>query len=217
MKQFLKISLLLFVLAFLFVPNISHAGYVSDICKGINTCETSEIGPFMTGISVECGNTGRCKLDDLMILVSNLGNYVLSLIGALMLGFYVYGGFWYLASHGDSKLVEKGKKAIKTATVGFLIIMFAWLGIHSLYTAFTDEAVPTGKENYATCKGPTSVGQVCGLHSNCDPSGKCKSLCETNGGQCLYNVDTSKSPPAGKVYAQNTCGKSTQTCLISDH
>lgn len=134
MKQFLKISLLLLVLLFALAPRLSFAAYVSDICKG-STCQRSEVGPFMEGISKECGNTGKCTLDDIMTAISDVGNYVLGLIGALMLFFYVYGGFWYLVSHGDSKLVDKGKKAIKTSTVGFIIIMTAYLLITALTTA----------------------------------------------------------------------------------
>ncbi len=67
-----------------------------------------------------------------MNVVANIGNFVLKIVGSFVLFFYVLGGFWYLASHGDDSWVKKGKDAIKKSTFGLLIVMFAYLLIQTL-------------------------------------------------------------------------------------
>lgn len=184
MKEFLKISLLLILFTFAFMPQVSFAGYVSDWCDEPK-CTEAKVGPFLQDISAECANTGRCKLDDLMILVHNVGNFVLKIVGAFLLFFYVYGGFWYLVSHGDDGYVKKGKTAMKTATIGFIYIILAYSGIQILYKALTDKPVPGSSSSSVVIKCdakdasgnlPTD-GTPCGTAKKCDGKGKCVSLC----------------------------------------
>lgn len=194
-----KIALLLFILTCLFLPRLSFAAYVSDICNATEaTCSRDAVGVFMKNISTTCGNTGKCTLGDIMIVVDNVADFIFEIIGSLLLAFYVYGGFMYLASHGDSKLIEKGKTAIKTATIGFLIIMFAYLGVNSLKAFFTGGS-PSAKpgEDFVDCSLEENDGKQCEAAQVCfnkqctfeciakNPGYSCKSVKDPKSANCI--------------------------------
>lgn len=148
------------------------AAYTSDICPGDPLSETvrcpeSAVGPFMAGVTNACGNAGNCSLGDIMIVFGNVGNFVLRIIGAVVLFMYVLGGFWILAARGDSAWVSKGKKALSTATMGLVIVMVAYLGVRTLYALVTG----TEPNTWVICDG-TNDGAVCGVNSVCT-SGAC--------------------------------------------
>ena len=46
--------------------------------------------------------------------------------GLIVLGILVFGGFTMVASGGDSKGLEKGRQAIQSALIGFLLIFGAY-------------------------------------------------------------------------------------------
>lgn len=168
-----KFISILIALTLLVAPSVSFAAYTSDICPGdpLSTtvrCPVEKVGWFMQGITNACGNAGNCTLSDIMIVVANVGNFVLKIVAAVVLFMYVLGGFWYLASHGDSKWVDKGKQTITIATTGFLIVMFAYLGVKTLYAVLTGTAVDTST---VVCDG-TNDGKKCGAVSTCQ-SGAC--------------------------------------------
>ena len=127
-KKIIPVLLLFF---FLLTPSFASAAYSSNYCKDA-TCSETEVGPFLQRITKDCANKGNCTLVDIMNVVANIGNFVLKIVGSFVLFFYVLGGFWYLASHGDDSWVKKGKDAIKKSTFGLLIVMFAYLLIQTL-------------------------------------------------------------------------------------
>ena len=86
---------LLFVL--ILAPQASFA-YSSNICESSTGCTEVEVGPFMEGISQGCGNLGDCTLADILLVFVNIGNYVVGIIGGVVLLMYVVGGFYCLAS-----------------------------------------------------------------------------------------------------------------------
>lgn len=145
MKRFLRSMIFpVFLIALFLFPSVPARAYVSDICPGdpystSAKCPESSVGPFLAGITNLCGNTGRCSLCDIMQLVANVGNFISRIVGALLLLFYVYGGFCYILSHGDAAWIEKGKKAIKTSTIGLVIVMVAYLGVTTLKTMLTNK------------------------------------------------------------------------------
>ncbi|MCX6714243.1 MAG: hypothetical protein NTX72_00315 [Candidatus Uhrbacteria bacterium] len=163
-----KLAYIFLTLVLLIAPSISRAAYVSDNCPGdplslTVRCPKESVGWFMQGITNACGNAGNCTLGDMMIVTANVGNFVLKIIAAIVLFMYVLGGFWYLISHGDPKLVDKGKTALRVSTIGLLIVMFAYLGVKTLYAALTGTTVDT---TTVVCDG-TNDGKQCGKISTC--------------------------------------------------
>lgn len=148
MKRFFSILFCSIFLAS--IPLLSFAEYNSNICKGGDKCSGPEVGVFMEGVSKTCGNLGKCTLEDIMMVFANTGNFILEIIAGLVLLMYVLGGFYMLSSGGSSERIQKGKKYIKTSTVGLLIVMFAYLGIMTLKGELTGQGV---SDKYVVCDG----------------------------------------------------------------
>lgn len=181
-----RLALIFFVLALALTPGTSFA-YNSNICKNTSGCTEVEVGPFMQGISQGCGNLGDCTLDDILTVFVNVGNYVVGIIGAVVLLMYVAGGFYWLASAGRKEWVDKGKKFMTISTVGLLIVMFSYLGIYALKGALTYGTVSI-EENYVACSGTNTLGLPCGLNSTCTENG-CESTCRQNNPDAIYGED----------------------------
>lgn len=172
-----KIGALFILAALATVPAASFA-YTSGICAGA-TCSAAEVGVFMQGIGGACGNQGDCSLSDILLVFVNVANFVLGLIGAVVLLMYVIGGFYWLTSGGIPSRVTKGKEYLKISTYGLLIVLFAYIGIQFLLETLTEGniTVPTeaciGKQDGAPCgEGLLCKGQVCiKIETPAEPAG----------------------------------------------
>jgi hypothetical protein len=175
MKRFL-FSIVTLVACVTLVAIPAYA-YSSNICKG-SKCTLGEVGAFMAGITGACGNTGDCTLDDILTVFVNVGNYIVGIIGAIVLVMYIIGGFYLLVSGGNSGRVKKGWSFLKTSTIGLAIVMFSYLGIYALRGVLQYGAVAITDKGYVVCTGASTTGQPCGLNETCMEDGTCKSLCE---------------------------------------
>jgi len=84
-----------------------------------------------SGIEGTAGNAGykssnifdTANLPDLLGKLISIG---LSVIGVVLLGYLIYGGFHWLTSEGDQKKVNESKDTIKHAIQGLAVIFFAY-------------------------------------------------------------------------------------------
>ena len=174
MKRFL---LFLLVFAILIPAGVVFAQ--SKICiSQSGTCTKEEVGAFMQGISSNCGNAGACELKDIEIVFINIADFILSIIGALVLLMYIIGGIYFLTAGGSQERVSKGKTFFKFSTIGLMIVFFAYIGVTTLRNAIVSgelACVP---------------GEDCGDNMICskdDPeknlvAGMCVSECENKHG-----------------------------------
>jgi hypothetical protein len=193
-----KILLAIILVSITLAPNIGLA-YSSNVCKtqGTSTCTTDEVGAFMQDISKACGNLGDCTLGDIMMVFNNIGNFVLSIIGGIVLLMYVVGGFYMMSSGGSADRVKKGKKYITISTVGLLIVMFAWTGIHALQTAIQHGTVygtggaVSSSDTYTSLCTDLTVGWDCGtaVNETCTEELICESECRQTHPDEVNNVD----------------------------
>lgn len=190
-------GLLLVLFSFALLPIASFA-YSSNICTAGATCETKEVGPFMQGITKDCGNSGNCTLDDILLVFANTGNFVLGLVGGMVLLMYVIGGFYMLTAAGDSGRVTTGKKYLTISTTGLVIVMVAYLAINTLIDTLV---VPGGTEGdkVAACQKGKDGG-LCGDHMVCQ-DGLCVEQCfaALKGGICLNPEDPSNEEALSDV------------------
>ncbi len=75
-----------------------------------------------------------CTVDDFLILAINLIDYMLAISGSLALLFFIYGGFIWLLSAGNSEKITKGKNILSAAAVGLIIVLAGWMIINLVYT-----------------------------------------------------------------------------------
>ncbi len=59
-------------------------------------------------------------------LVENVLNTAYFIAGVAAVIAIVMGGFWYITANGDASKVQRGKNAIIYASVGLLVILFAF-------------------------------------------------------------------------------------------
>ncbi len=71
-------------------------------------------------------------------VIGNIVRILVGLSGIFFLGVFVYGGFQYLTSAGDPKMVQKGQGAIVNAVIGLVVVLFAYLAV-SLIVQVSDQ------------------------------------------------------------------------------
>jgi len=182
MKRFLG-GIILVVLALTFTPALPVAAQSSNICKPNSVCTKDQVGVFMMGITSTCGNSGECELSDIMIVISNIGNWVLGVIGGVVFLIYIYGGVMLIGIPGwdTAERKNKAKKMLSGATIGLLIVMFSYVGIFTLRSVMISGSLSIGSTeggkntNYVICDSKTE-GEICDLNSTCH-SGICTSQC----------------------------------------
>jgi len=171
---------------FSLAPRLSMASATTGTCNtasatATDTSDETKVGVFMVDVCSECWDLGDCSLKDILQVVQNIGNFILSIVGGLVFLVYILGGFWWIASHGDTKWVQKGKDYIKNATFGLMIVLFAYAGVYTLQSIIISGDIG-GEETLGTsgsiCDGsPESSGKTCGTNMLCAASGGCYSKC----------------------------------------
>lgn len=70
-------------------------------------------------------------------LVANILQAVLGVVGAFALLVFIYGGFLWLTSGGESAKVSAGKEAMKWAAVGLVVIFTSYGLVRFVFSAIT--------------------------------------------------------------------------------
>src|SRR3989338_4776312 len=198
MKRHVFTFLILLTLATLPIAGLA---YSSNICNGgaecdppqggsALVCHECEVGKFMVGISADCGNNGKCELTDLMIVVGDVGNFVVGIVGVALLVTYIYGGFKIMTSQGGPGLAT-GKKVITGATFGFVIVLIAYIGVYWIVDVIKDPNYSAPVEEVDSCKEPENEGKQCDYGSQCK-NGACIEKCSivNQGFSCVEIDDT---------------------------
>lgn len=107
--SFQRVKIFLLTIAIILLPNIVFAELINPLCPGTTSC----------GITIEG-------------LIGRLIKAILGLSGSVALLMFVWGGFQYLWSGGDTKKVEKGKETLKNAALGIAIIFLAYTFVNAL-------------------------------------------------------------------------------------
>lgn len=85
----------------------------------------------------DCVTEGYCTLCDVMELVINFGKFLLGIVGSLALLMFVYGGFTWLTSGGESGKIDAGKKILINSVIGIAITFFAYIIVVFVVNALT--------------------------------------------------------------------------------
>ena len=65
-------------------------------------------------------------MDELTQTISNLVGILLGIVGAVGVGFFIYGAYLYLTAPGAPHQMERGKSAMMTALAGIVLAMVAY-------------------------------------------------------------------------------------------
>lgn len=201
----------------------------AKVCNG-TTCTANEVGKFMQEISAACYNEGTCSLSDITQVFNNVGNWILAIIGALVFLMYIIGGFYFLLSGmpGMEKFREKGKTALKTSTVGLIIVFFSFAGLQTLQLALRSYGeIGSNTGTYEACYGDgttSNKGKPCGANMTCNAYGLCQTGCEakdeadtTASYSCLNSSDEINPSATCDPADENLCpgGTNVRCCKLN--
>jgi len=129
----------------------------------VSQSEAQQGAPAPTRIILpDCIDTGNCTLDDIVRTGVAFATFLFGLSAALFFAIFVYGGAMYLLSFGQSGMVERGKKAIKGAVIGFLLVMAAWSIVRFVDESLRgEEASAPASGTAATCTQLSNQGYAC--------------------------------------------------------
>lgn len=143
----------------------------SDSGTGVLLAQSDDYGPFLCGVCQTCMDRGVCTLTDTMIVVGNVGNFILGIVGSLALLMFVIGGVLILVSQGEKGRVDRGRKFIFASAVGVAVTLGAVLILRTLLSTLESGSPGTGSSGGIVCDG-TNDGAACGQNSVCE-SGVC--------------------------------------------
>ena len=78
-----------------------------------------------------------CGLDDLIVFLRRLINYLTVIVIPLVAAMVVWGGLVIMTAAGSVEKVSSGRQVIKTAVIGLIIALGSWLIINAIYLALT--------------------------------------------------------------------------------
>jgi len=66
----------------------------------------------------------------MMYVISNLSRWILGVMGAFALLFFIIGGLMWITSAGSAEKVKKGQSLMVNTVIGIIIIVVAWLAVN---------------------------------------------------------------------------------------
>lgn len=132
-KNIILFSLIFLILGLAVIFPIADAraaeegGFVSDVLGG------------RALIPEECskGDASGCGIKEFVILLINIFQLMLGVIGSLALFFFVYGGFMWILSRGNPQMIQRGKDIITGAVIGVTVVMGSWFLINFIIALLT--------------------------------------------------------------------------------
>ena len=80
-------------------------------------------------------------MEQLTQTISNLVGILLGVVGAIGVGFFIYGAYLYLTASGAPHQMERGKSAMMTALAGIVLAMVAYGVVELVINAVVDPSV----------------------------------------------------------------------------
>lgn len=123
-----KIIVLFFVFSFLFLSNFVLVQEVE-----------AESNIFFSGVREKCMKSGDCDFTDVIKVIANIYNFLISYIGVAILIMLIVSGFVYLTSQGNKDNIKKAQGIFIAAIIGGIIALCAWLIINTILKEFIAE------------------------------------------------------------------------------
>ena len=106
------------VFSFLLVNTVLAEGVLQEP-TGSSSCQSWYTGK----------NCGDYTVDDFVRQGVKITDWILGMIGSVSLLMFVYGGFTWLISQGESSKITEGKKIMTSAIIGIIIVFSSYIAI----------------------------------------------------------------------------------------
>ena len=95
-------------------------------------------------------------MEQLTQTISNLVGILLGVVGAVGVGFFVYGAYLYLTASGAPQQMERGKSAMMTALAGVVLALVAYGVVDLVMDAVVDSPVEVDLPDPTSSGGGTT-------------------------------------------------------------
>ena len=126
MSKSLIFAIILTIFVALTLPESILAGSCPDPCNAYEE-GTPECGACLAALEAEglIKPTESTARQEIGKRIADIVTWVMGFIGAIAIGFIVYGGITYVTSAGNEKRIQQAKQIILYAVVGFVIAILA--------------------------------------------------------------------------------------------
>lgn len=98
---------------------------------------------FSAGIVPDCGTVYACNFCDLVLLVSNIINFIIYMSVSVSAIMFTYAGFLYIMAQGQPGKISTAHGIFKNVALGLFFILGAWLLVNAITSSllggdFTD-------------------------------------------------------------------------------
>jgi len=122
----MKTYLSILVLSVILIPQITLAAY----------CPQNG----MVIVPTNCqGEAKNCGVNDMICTAVNVSRIILGFAGSVALLMFIYGGFMWLISAGNTDRVTKGRTTFLNAMIGLALIFGAWIIINVVIAALNGQ------------------------------------------------------------------------------
>lgn len=104
-----------------------------------------------------CRDRGDCELSDILQVIVNISVFILGISGSILLLVIFYGGFLWITAHGNTQMIETGKKSLIGGVIGIAIIFGAYATITLLIGVLKTGEIPDSNDTIESVIGNNSV------------------------------------------------------------
>ena len=80
-------------------------------------------------------------MEQLTQTISNIVGIMMGVVGAVGVGYFVYGAFMYMTAGGAPQQMDRGKSAMLTALAGVVLALLAYVVVEVVTGAIVDPAI----------------------------------------------------------------------------
>ncbi len=140
--KFITTFALIFIFFLFFLANNTHAKCIAinfdstddyNTCRvlGETNCKENNLCDWKQPKSGDSTETVTLKnplsgTPDINTFIGKVINGALGIVGSLALAMFIYGGFMWMLSAGNSEMVTKGKNTLVWAAIGLVIVFSAY-------------------------------------------------------------------------------------------
>ncbi|MCR4280497.1 MAG: pilin [Candidatus Komeilibacteria bacterium] len=148
-----------------------------------------------SGLLPACAKEGNCGLDDGFQVLVTIAEWGLGLLGAVVLLFFIYGGFVWLTSGGSSEKITKGKSILLNTLFGMLIVLGSWLIVNTILSSVASNQY-NSLDKINQQQGTTTTNECAD---------------KQEGNPCANGVGVCAPSSGGTLTCVSACGRTDQT------
>lgn len=161
---------------------------------------------------------------DLIVLVVNILQWVLGLMGLVAVSFIIYGGIVWMTSGGNEEKIERAKRIIVNAVIGLVLVLLSWAIVFFVSGTLNNLSNGSnGNISCPTCGGPGLPGlefRVSNITTSCRKGVYREDVAQCSNIQVTFNhlldITTVKNAVTTGTMKLESCGTQADGSSLSN-